>query len=280
MRYVYPQGKEKALTFSYDDGQEYDRKLVAILNRYHLKGTFHLNSGTLGGSTGQEDFIKPEEVAELYAGHEVACHGVEHRNLPTIPRAMVSKELAEDRMALEKLTGKLVQGLSYAFGSYSQEIIETAKSVGIKYSRTVNSSNGFFPPVDFMAWHPTCHHAGRLMELGDNFLNVPDFIELPVMYVWGHSFEFGRAGDWSLIEEFGEKMSGREDIWYATNMEICDYITAVRHLEYSADAGMVYNPTALSIWISTGKGVVEVKPGEICRLEQEGSVMARKSNEA
>ncbi|MCM1567830.1 MAG: polysaccharide deacetylase family protein [Roseburia sp.] len=275
MRYVYPQGKEKALTFSYDDGQEYDRRLVGIFNQYGLKATFHLNSGTLGEDTEKDKFIKPEEVAGLYEGHEVACHGVEHKNLPTISRALVSKELAEDRLALEKLTGKLVQGLSYAFGSYSQEIMETAKSVGIKYSRTVNSTNGFFPPVDFMAWHPTCHHEGRLMELGDAFLEVPEYIELPLMYVWGHSFEFGRSDDWSVIEAFAEKMSGREDIWYATNGEICDYITAVRHQEYSADGSIMYNPTAISIWLCTDKGLVEVKPGETRRLEPELPVMAR-----
>ena len=46
-------------------------------------------------------------------------------------------EIQEDRKALEKLTGHLVQGMSYAFGNYNEEIIEIAKSLGIKYSRTV-----------------------------------------------------------------------------------------------------------------------------------------------
>ena len=58
----YPEWKENALTFSYDDGQIYDRRLVGIFNKYGLKATFHLNSGTLGG----EEYITPEEVASLY----------------------------------------------------------------------------------------------------------------------------------------------------------------------------------------------------------------------
>ena len=49
MRFVYPQGKAKALTFSYDDAQHYDRELVPIFNKYGMKATFHLNSGTLDG---------------------------------------------------------------------------------------------------------------------------------------------------------------------------------------------------------------------------------------
>ena len=48
MKYIYPDGKPKALTFSYDDGEHYDRRLVGIFNEYGLKGTFHLNSGNLG----------------------------------------------------------------------------------------------------------------------------------------------------------------------------------------------------------------------------------------
>ena len=81
-------------------------------------------------------------------------------------------------------------------------------------------------------------------------------------YVWGHSFEFGRTGDWSVIEEFVEKMAGMEDIWYATNMEICDYVQAVRKQEFSADGMTMHNPTAISVWVAAEKEFLEVKPGE------------------
>ncbi len=264
MRFVYPEGKKKALTFSYDDGQIHDRKLVEILNRHGMKGTFHLNSGKLAQDRNHDIFVAAEEVAELYAGHEVSVHGVQHRNLPTLTRNQVVYEVLEDRRTLEKLTGKMVQGMSYAFGSYSEEIIEILRSLGIKYSRTVNSTNGFFPPADFLSWHPTCHHNGRLMELGQNFLSVPGYVELPLMYVWGHSFEFAGNGDWSVIEEFTELMEGRDDIWYATNGEICDYILAVRSLESSGDGLTLKNPTAVSVWIrkDSGQELLELRPGE------------------
>ena len=55
-------------------------------------------------------------------------------------------------------------------------------------------------------------------------------------------------------------MAGREDIWYATNMEIYTYIQAVRQQEFSADGLTMYNPTAISVWVSTEDGIVEVKP--------------------
>ena len=70
MRFTYPNGLDKALTFSYDDGRVFDRKLVEIFNRYGVKGTFHLNSGTLGQKAERGDFVTPQEVKELYQGHE------------------------------------------------------------------------------------------------------------------------------------------------------------------------------------------------------------------
>ena len=43
-------GKNKALTFSYDDGVTQDVRLIEIFNKYGLRATFNLNSGLLGKS--------------------------------------------------------------------------------------------------------------------------------------------------------------------------------------------------------------------------------------
>ncbi len=262
MRFVYPYGKRKALTFSYDDGQVFDKQLVEILNEHGMKGTFHLNSGRLGIRRGRDHYVAAGELKSIYAGHEVACHGVEHRNLPTITAQQIVQELEQDRRTLEQLTGEMVQGLSYAFGNYNEEVKAIAKSLGIKYSRTIHETGQFFPPDDFLEWHPTCHHNNKLLELGDQFLNVPGFYELPVMYVWGHTFEFGWSEDWTVMEAFVEKMAGKDDIWYATNMDICNYVQAARSQEFSADGMTMHNPTAISVWVNTEAGFVEVKPGE------------------
>ena len=44
IKMLFPEGKNKALILSYDDGRTEDRQLVQLLNKYHLIGTFHLNS--------------------------------------------------------------------------------------------------------------------------------------------------------------------------------------------------------------------------------------------
>ena len=75
---------------------------------------------------------------------------------------------------------------------------------------------------------------------------------------------FDRNNNWELIEEFGKMIGGRDDIWYATNIEICEYIKAQKSLIISVDNKYVYNPSAQEVWFTesdTGK-VYSVKTGE------------------
>ena len=39
----YPNGKSKAVTFSYDDGVPQDKRLAELFNKYNMKGTFNFN---------------------------------------------------------------------------------------------------------------------------------------------------------------------------------------------------------------------------------------------
>ena len=65
------------------------------------------------------------------------------------------------------------------------------------------------------------------------------------------------------IEKICEELTGQEDIWYAVNGDIMRYLTAVKQLETSADAGIVYNPSAISLWFRVESGdVIELKSGE------------------
>lgn len=41
----FPGGKSKALTLSYDDGVAQDIRLIEIMKKHGLKGTFNINSG-------------------------------------------------------------------------------------------------------------------------------------------------------------------------------------------------------------------------------------------
>ena len=262
MEYLYPGGRHKALTLSYDDGQVYDRRLVEILNRAGIRATFHLNSGNLD----KPGFVTRAELPALYQGHEIACHGVTHRHPLQMTRDEWAAEIWQDRLALEEAGRCIVQGMSYAFGEYDAAIVESLRTFGIRYSRTVESTGRFTLPRDFLRWTPTCHHNDRLAQRTEAFLNTPGYEKMPLFYLWGHSFEFERENTWDRIEAFAGRIGGNPDIWYATNGEVCEYLTAMRNLRPSADGKRLYNPSARTVWFCRGGEIRSVAPGEDCEF--------------
>jgi len=259
---LYPEGKLKALTFSYDDGVVHDRRLIEIFNRHGMKGTFNLNSGLQDKS---ESKISLNELSTVYAGHEIACHGKLHPFMERLPLLSLVEDALDDRKILERATGRIINGMAYPYGTYDSGVVRTLKALGIVYSRTVRSTGNFCLPDEFLEWHPTCHHRENIAELGNRFL--ASGYPLALFYVWGHSYEFDRQNNWNVIEEFCAQMDGQENVWYATNMEIYEYITALRRLVTSADGRIVKNPSALSVWFRTEDGrLLEVKSGQILAI--------------
>lgn len=275
MKHLYvcfPKGRRKALTLSYDDGRIEDRKLISILNRWGLKGTFHLNSGYLEGKDTEEERkygkrVAVDEIPVLYQGHEVACHTVNHPTMERTPFTRLTEQVIEDRRALERLTGYPVCGFSYPNGSYNEEIKSLLKNLGIAYARVVGNTESFQLPKDFLEWKATCHHNHRLLELTDEFLRRDKDQLLELMYVWGHSYEFTRDDNWELMEEFASKAGGREEIWYATNIEIVRYMQACDRLIFMADSSAVYNPSAVSVWLDVDGRIIEAEPGKITEID-------------
>lgn len=268
---LFKDGKRKALTFSYDDGTIHDRRLVRMMNDYGMKGTFNLNSGRFGEEehkveNGREtDFtkIEAEEVKTLYEGHEVASHTVNHPSLTEISIGMGTDEILKDRENLESLVGTKVTGFAYPYGTYSEAVEDMLLKCGIVYARTVVSTEKFGFPQDYMEWHPTCHHESpRFMEIAEEFLKDNSF-EAKLFYVWGHSYEFAREDNWQMMEDFFRMMQAhKEEIWFATNMEIMEYEKAFRELLVSSDGKVLHNPTDKDLWYGLGNAVYCIEAGE------------------
>ena len=259
----FPGGKFKVLTMSYDDGKKEDYRLVDLFNKHGIKGTFNLNAGI----DWDERRIPMNEYRTLYEGHEVACHTFTHPTIARCPLDQVARQVLEDREGLEQLIGKPVRGLAYPNGSYSKEIMDLLPALGIRYGRVVPTTGTFAIPENFMAWAGTCHHNGQLMEKGRAFADLFKKQYLYMMYVWGHSYEFTDRDNWNVMEEFCEFIGGRDDIWYATNIEIVDYLEDAKRMIYTAAGDYAYNPNAQSVWIAVEipgreRRVIEVPGGQ------------------
>ncbi len=247
--HVYPGGKKRIVTFSYDDGSESDARLADLFRRYGIKGTFHICSSVCAGKTAAEQ----EAFARRYAGQEISCHTVSH-GWPgrMLPSSLVN-EIVEDRRTLEQMAGVPVVGMSYPSGSYSHEAEQILHSCGIVYSRTTQDTGGFGLPENFLEWHPTCHHRDAL-PLCEQFMQMLDSEwRSPLLYIWGHSHELRTEEDWAYIERVIRTVAGSDKIWYATNLEIYEYMTAQRALLVSADERIFRNPTAMDVWVEKNK---------------------------
>ena len=276
MYMLFPNAKRKALTFSYDDGVEQDARLMEIFNKHGLKGTFNLNgqpletaeytypAGTIHRRMGYKMALETYG-GELGKNHEIAIHSYTHPFLDRIPRALANYEVAKDREVLEKLFDRLIRGCAYPMGTFSDMTVDVLRDNDIAYARTTVSTGNFSVPTDWLRMPATCHHNdSRLFDLAETFVGGnPGAWDTPwLFYVWGHTYEFEGDNNWNVIEEFAEFMGGREDIWYATNIEIYEYIKDFESLVYSVDGSIVKNPTAREIWYYYHGEICSIKPGE------------------
>jgi len=271
----FPEGKAKCLTFSYDDGNQADIRLVELFNKYNVKATFNLNSGAMPQVDGKWRLPK-QVVGSLYEGHEIACHGLDHLLLTTTPLPYMTYQVLENRKELEKLSGRIVRGYAYPFGKPDElddDITTSLRAGGIQYARTGGKTLKFDLPQDWYNWHPTCKHTHeKLMELADAFLNTnPDEFEHKkspyLFYIYGHSFEFDNDDNWDVMEEFLKKVSSRNDVWYATNGEIYNYVIAFRSLSFNAEQTMVYNPSCHKLYFTFDSKYYTINPGETITLD-------------
>lgn len=272
----YPGGKAKALTFSYDDGCKEDKRLAEIFTKFGFKATFNFNA-----SDSRDFNYSDEQIQEYFLskGHEIANHGAFHRANGNVRPVLGIRDVLNCRLDLEKRCGKIIRGMAYpdsgitVMGSFTdyETIKGYLKDLDIAYSRTLGGDNDdFMLPEDFYAWMPTSHHINpKLMDWVDEFIALDVSTKVyharrqpRLFYLWGHSYEFERDGNWNLIEKVCEKFAACDDIWQATNIEICDYVNAYNCLQYSADGSMIYNPTLLTIWFDIGGKVYSINPGE------------------
>lgn len=266
----FPGFKYKALTLSYDDDVIFDKKLMEILDKHGLKCTFNLNSGLFAEKSGNRRMTEAE-AKELFSEsrHEIAVHGVKHLSLSEFDKSVGAQDVLLDRINLERLFGRVVKGMAYANGSYSDEVVEMLKTCGIDYARTVVSTHRFDIPEDWLRLPATCHHNDEELEkLADEFLkDYPEnghylHKQPKLFYLWGHAYEFNDNNNWEIIEKFAEKVGDRDDVWYATNGEIFDYVKAYDGLIFSVSGNIVKNPSSIDVYTNLNGEKTLIRSGE------------------
>ena len=275
----FPEGKTKAVTFSYDDACRDDLRTAKTLDEYGMKGTFNVPSAWIAKEPGGYALTE-QEIKEhiLEKGHEIATHGEWHKAMGLVRPIDGIQDVLNCRLELEKRFGGIIRGMAYSDSGildWSNEasyenVKRFLKDLDIVYSRTLGGDNNRFQlPTDWYNWVPTAHHDNpNILDWAKAFAELDIDTQYcssrhaKLFYVWGHSFEFARNDNWGRLTEICEALAHREDTWYATNIEIYEYVEAYHSLVYSADGSRVYNPTLKEIWFDNDGVLCHVKPGE------------------
>ena len=285
MRYRFlrfPGGKFKAVTLSYDDGVRSDIRFSEIIGNYGLKCTFNINSANLDGNNPKKLSADEIKIHLADKGHELAVHGKRHIAPGNASPVIAIKDVLDCRIEMEERFDTIIRGMAYPDTGIrlmsNQNDYDNVKrylsDLGIVYSRTLGGDNDSFElPRDFYAWMPTAHHNNKnLIEWAEKFVSLKEediyltrsFPRL--FYLWGHTYEFDNNDNWDVIERFGEVIGGKEDTWYATNIEIYEYTQAYNSLIFSALGNKIYNPTLIEVWIFIDGKTYSIKPGETLKI--------------
>lgn len=239
---------KKYFTLSFDDGLEQDKKIILLMKKYGIKGTFNLNAGLFGergevkgignmafadceeGTKHKWPFkytehnrIPKDEIVQVYEGMEIASHGYRHEPLAKLSETDMRKGLDMDISELENLTEQHIYGHAYAKASTSQAAQAYLKEKGILYARNVMPSNSFEYPQNLMNFNPTCSCISKnIFSLLERFKSEKAENTDLLFYAWGHGYEFDFGtgfGTWEHLEKVFDTIAGQEDIVCCTNAE-------------------------------------------------------------
>ena len=281
MRYRFPRfpgGRDRAFTASYDDAPVFDRPMLDIMDRYGIKCTLNINDSFLADDP--EHHMPPEDIRQRVddGGHEIAQHTDHHIAPGLTSPCTVMREVVEGRQKLERRFDRIVRGMAYPDsgirnigpGITYETIRHIVQQAGVAYSRSLGADNNEFRlPGDWYNWIPTAHHDHpHILDWIDEFLEIDlsaryAATRSPLLfYMWGHSYEFDLHHNWDHLEEICRRVGGHDTVWYATNMEIYDYLTAYAALVFDVDETKVYNPGRVPVWFATDGQPYCVQPGE------------------
>lgn len=239
---------KKYFTISFDDGTEQDRRLIELMEKYGIKGTFNISSGIFGrktyikrtGNSGKTAYVRDDSCPELYVNHfilsqeqavrlysspnvEVASHGTHHLVQSDLTKEEAEEEITRDFKALSELFGCPVAGHAFPKDTFNGNVIDALKKNGALYARRVSrtETKDFSFDRNELIITPTCRHsdpfADRLLK---SFINTPAENGDMVFILWGHSYELDYGTDlasYEHIESMFRTVSAAGDIRFVTN---------------------------------------------------------------
>lgn len=113
----------KAVALTFDDGPNpvYTPKILKLLRQYHAHATFFV----IGSRVADYPNLVRQEVQ---AGHELANHTYNHRNIKKMSEADLEEEIEDTQEVITRTTGRTPSLFRPPTGYYDQSVIKAAKA--------------------------------------------------------------------------------------------------------------------------------------------------------
>ena len=116
---------EKKVSLSFDAawGNEDLDTILQILEKYNVKTTFFMTGGWV--ETYPQDVLKIQK-----AGHDLANHSENHKNMSTLSSSECNKEIMSAHKRILELTGTSMNLFRPPYGDYDNKVIQAASDCG------------------------------------------------------------------------------------------------------------------------------------------------------
>lgn len=230
------------VTTSWDDGHPLDLKILSLLEKYRLKGTFYIPIANTEKQTMDEVTIK-----EISSIAEIGGHTVNHTNLIGLNNEDLKYEIRIGKKQIEEIIEKPISMFCYPKGKYdkrAKKAVEDAGFIGARTAeqfRIVIHKDLFTIPTTCLAFDRNAYinyiHSARRLNLRGliDILKIGAhrhwadiarelFLKLlergGIWHLWGHSWQIEENQQWDKLERLLDFVSRRSGIKYLTNGEM------------------------------------------------------------
>lgn len=252
--------KRIIITTSWDDGAIEDLRVLALLEKYNLKGTFYIpRQINFEAKRGQRlKTVSENDILQIAKTQEIGAHTLNHIYLDKLNNNEVYQEAKGSKEWLEDLLKKPVRMFAYPGGVFNDEIKEATKKSGFLGARTsilfqTDIKDPFLTGLSSQCY--PCFPRNKewslffelKMALSRARINLKGVIglRLPIssifkwdlliknvfryvlknggiFHLYGHSWEIERYNLWKDLEKLFKYISDRKDVFYLTNGEVLD----------------------------------------------------------
>lgn len=249
--------KKVIVTTSWDDGAVEDLRLLALLEKYNLKGTFYIPKKiNFEVKKGQNlEIISEKDVLKIAETQEIGAHTLNHIYLDKLNKDKVYNEVKKSKEWLGNLLKKPVKIFAYPGGVFNKEITEIVKKSGFLGARTSILFQTDIKDPFLMGLSSQCYPCfprnkewslffELKMALNRAKINLRGIIDLRlpiasffnwklltknvfkhilknggIFHLYGHSWEIERYNLWKDLEKLFKYISNKKNVSYLTNSE-------------------------------------------------------------